>query len=152
MLPWQQDHIMWGYVSIIMPWWAEPWRHMVVGLYVCMYPSVGRIYRRLLKTKRWNKQHKQKSIFARKWIARILVIKLCSWVMAWFKLPTSVLLVIWFSVKTIMFLFNRIECFHYASSVTSRLTTPIHYLLLMSAGVLLRSDACRCKVAVAKLQ
>ena len=85
-------------------------------VYVCISLSaglsVGRISRCSLKTKHWNKQHKQKSIFARKWIARILVIKLCSWVMAWFKLPTSVLLVIWFSVKTIMFLFNRIATCH----------------------------------------
>ena len=31
-----------GTLCIVMPWWVEPWRHMVVGLcrYVCMYLSV----------------------------------------------------------------------------------------------------------------
>ena len=59
--------------------------HTVVGL--CMYLSVclsvGRISRRSQKTKRWKLQHKLKSIFAWKWIVRILVIRLCSWVIAW---------------------------------------------------------------------
>ena len=66
-------------------------RHTVVRLcmYVCMYLSVmsvwsvSRISRRSLKTKRWNLQHNLKSIFAWKWIVRILVIRLCSWVIAW---------------------------------------------------------------------
>ena len=23
--------------NVIMPWWAEPWRHMVVVMFVCLY-------------------------------------------------------------------------------------------------------------------
>ena len=47
-------------------------------------PSFTSISRRSLKTKRWNKQHKQISIFARICIEEDLVLKLRSRVMAWF--------------------------------------------------------------------
>ena len=49
-------------------------RHTVVRLcmYVCVCPSVGKISRRSLNTKRWNKQHRQISTLPRIWIVDFL--------------------------------------------------------------------------------
>ena len=106
-------------------------------MYVCMYVSiclsVGRISRPSLKTKRWNKLHKLKSIFAQKWIVRIFIIKLCSWATAWFTYLG--LLVIWFSVLNSRAAFMRVNCHHsHRPLFSSQHSKFLIFFLLLIAG------------------